>query len=102
MIQCKCGRELVGTGKFIDENESFDWQLCTEQEITASQALQPNIINKIDLPEEKMFEYFSSAFELLTKARFLKWRLIKLFKEKYDLPDDFDIINDEFVIHKEC
>lgn len=99
-MNCMCGGTLKSTGIMLEKQDELDWQLVAEQEVTASQALQPHIINKLELDDGKLYEYISAATDLLAKAKFLKARLIKDFPKKYDIPEDFHVVNGEFYIHE--
>lgn len=99
-MNCSCGGTLKSTGIMLEKQDELDWQLVAEQEVTASQALQPHIINKLELEDGKLYEYISAATDLLAKAKFLKARLTRDLPKKYGVPEDFHVVNGEFYIHE--
>lgn len=99
-MNCMCGGMLKSTGISLEKQDELDWQLVAEQEVTASQAMQPHVINRLELEDGKLYEYVSAAADLLAKARFLKARLTREFPQKYGVPEDFHVINGELYIHE--
>ena len=63
-MNCMCGGTLKSTGIMLEKQDELDWQLVAEQEVTASQALQPHIINKLELDDGKLYEYISNEINL--------------------------------------
>lgn len=99
-MNCCCGGKLVGTGIQLERTDELDWQLASEQEVTAQQAMQPHVINRLELEDGRLYEYVSAAADLLAKARFLKARLARDFPKKYGIPADFHVVNGEFYVHE--
>lgn len=99
-MNCSCGGVLESTGIRLERQDELDWQLASEQEVTAQQAMQPHTINRLELEDGKLYEYVSAAADLLAKARFLKARLAREFPRKYGVPEGFHIVNGEFYVHE--
>ena len=98
-MKCNCGKKLIPTGIFLSKEDELDWQLAIEQEATATQAMSLTTLNKLKFSDGEMYEYVIAASELLAKAKFLISRLLKKIPEKYNIDDNFKIINGEIFIH---
>lgn len=94
-MTCKdCGQELTKVGE-LTEKETEDYIYLGECYSTAQQALNPDVINKMDFSEGQVFEYFKAVYDNMAKAKFLEHMLIKNLKKRLNMDSDIQLYMDE-------
>lgn len=100
-LRCSCGARLRATGVELDADEKIDLQLALEQANVSRQALQPQVINRLELEDGKLYEYIQAATDLLAKARFLEARCHQAIRSRYGIEGDYEVVNGEVYLHEE-
>lgn len=100
-MRCPCGARLRATGLELDAEDKIDLQLAIEQANVSRQALLPQVINRLELEDGKLYEYIQAATDLLAKARFLEARCHAAIRRRYGIRGDYEVINGEVYLHEE-
>ena len=100
-MRCSCGARLRATGLELDADEKTDLQLALEQTNVSRQALSPQVINRLELEDGKLYEYIQAATDLLAKARFLEARCHAAIRQRHSIQGDYEVVNGEIYLHEE-
>ena len=106
MVCKNCGKELIKVGE-LTENEIEELILINKKFVNANQALNPDVINKMEFSDNQVFEYFRAAYNNKAEAEFLNYIFLRKLSQRLNInTDKINISNNEpnnfdIFVHKE-